>query len=405
MWILQLAWKNLWRNKSRTAITMAAVSFATVISMLAASLKEGIFNNLIKDIVSSYTGHVQVHLKGYQDEQVIENGFVPDSLLRKKINAMPGVDGITSRLESFALISSGETTKGCLVIGIEAQEKHGFTAMEEKITKGAYPSPHENGLLLSEGLALKLEKEVGDTVIIIGQGYHGASAAGKFLVKGIVVLGSPKLNERLVVMPLEQSQSLFAADSLATSWAVLLHDNIDPDQASKNIAAMTGNQLEVLPWGAIMPDIKQHIEADSGNMQFVQLILYFLVGFGIFSTLLIMMAERKIENGMLLALGMSKPRLQYLLLTESMLTVMMGAISGLLVSLPIVLYLKFNPLRISGSTADVYKRFGFEPLFPTSSNPAIFLKQGLTVFVLGLILGAYPIWVIFKMNALKAMKK
>lgn len=405
MWILQLAWKNLWRNKSRTAITMAAVSFATVISMLAASLKEGIFNNLIKNIVSSYTGHVQVHLKGYQDEQVIENGFVPDSLLQKKISALPGIDGITSRLESFALISSGETTKGCLVIGIEAQEKHGFTAMEEKITKGAYPSPHENGLLLSEGLALKLEKKVGDTVIIIGQGYHGASAAGKFLVKGIVALGSPKLNERLVVMPLEQSQSLFAADSLATSWAVLLHDNIDPDQASKQIAALTGNQLEVLPWGAIMPDIKQHIEADSGNMQFVQLILYFLVGFGIFSTLLIMMAERKIENGMLLALGMSKPRLQYLLLTESMLTVMMGAISGLLVSLPIVLYLKFNPLRISGSTADVYKRFGFEPLFPTSSNPAIFLKQGLTVFVLGLILGAYPIWVIFKMNALKAMKK
>jgi len=405
MWILQLAWKNLWRNKSRTAITMAAVSFATVISMLAASLKEGIFNNLIKNIVSSYTGHVQVHLKGYQDEQVIENGFVPDSPLRKKISALPGVDRITSRLESFALISSGETTKGCLIIGIEAQEKHGFTAMEEKITKGAYPAPHENGLLLSEGLALKLEKKVGDTVIIIGQGYHGASAAGKFLVKGIVALGSPKLNERLVVMPLEQSQSLFAADSLATSWAVLLQDNIDPDQASKNIAAMTGNQLEVIPWGEIMPDIKQHIEADSGNMQFVQLILYLLVGFGIFSTLLIMMAERKIENGMLLALGMSKPRLQYLLLTESMLTVMMGAISGLLVSLPIVIYLKFNPLRISGSTADVYKRFGFEPLFPTSSNPAIFLKQGLTVFVLGLILGAYPIWMIFKMNALKAMKK
>ena len=405
MWILQLAWKNLWRNKSRTAITMAAVSFATVISMLAASLKEGIFNNLIKDIVSSYTGHVQVHLKGYQDEQVIENGFVPEPELRNKIGMMPGVDGITSRLESFALISSGETTKGCLVIGIEAQEKHGFTAMEEKITKGSYPAAHENGLLLSEGLALKLEKEVGDTVIIIGQGYHGASAAGKFLVKGIVALGSPKLNDRLVVMPLPLSQFLFSADSIATSWAVLLDDNMDPDQASKNIAAMTGNQLEVLPWGEIMPDIKQHIEADSGNMQFVQLILYFLVGFGIFSTLLIMMAERKLENGMLLALGMSKPRLQYLLLTESMLTVMMGAMAGLLLSLPVVLFLKFNPIRISGSTADVYKRFGFEPLFPTSSDPAIFLKQGLTVFVLGLILGAYPIWVIFKMNALKAMKK
>lgn len=405
MWIVQLAWKNIWRNKSRTAITVAAVAFATMISMLAASLKEGIFNNLIKDIVSSYTGHVQLHLKGYQDEQVIENGFVPDSLLRNKIAVIPGVRTITSRLESFALVSSGETTKGCLVIGLEDQEKYAFTAMADKLIKGTYPKMKDNGLLLSEGLATKLKKNIQDTVIIIGQGYHGSSAAGKFIVKGIVSLGSPKLNERLVVMPLVQSQQLFAADSIATSWAILLNDDMDPYALAGTIASEAGGEYEVLTWGDIMPDIKQHIEADSGNMQYVQLILYFLVGFGIFSTILIMMAERKIENGMLLALGMTKCRLQLLLLCESMFTVMMGAILGLLISLPAVLYLKINPIRISGSTADAYKRFGFEPLFPTSSDPAIFLKQGLTVFVLGLILGCYPIWVIGKMNALKAMKK
>lgn len=405
MWIVQLAWKNIWRNKSRTGITMAAVSFATVISMLAASLKEGIFNNLIKNIVSSYTGHVQLHLKGYQDEQVIENGFVPDSQLRRKISAMPGIASITSRLESFALVSSGETTKGCLVIGLEDQEKHRFTAMADKLIKGSYPSMQDKGILLSEGLAIKLKKNILDTVIIIGQGYHGSSAAGKFIVKGIVSLGSPKLNDRLVVMPLEQSQQLLAADSIATSWAILLQDDMDPYSSAKTIAAAAGEQYEVLTWGDIMPDIKQHIEADSGNMQYVQLILYFLVGFGIFSTILIMMTERKIENGMLLALGMTKFRLQLLLLCESMFTVMMGALLGLLISLPAVLYLKFNPIQIAGSTADAYKRFGFEPVFPTSSDPAIFLRQGFTVFVLGLILGCYPIWVIGKMNALKAMKK
>jgi len=405
MWIVHLAWKNIWRNKSRTAIAVAAVSFATMISMLAASLKEGIFNNLIKDIVSSYTGHVQLHMKGYQDEQVIENGFVPEKLLREKIIGMPGIATITGRLESFALISSGETTKGCLVIGIEDQERHGFTAMADKLIKGAYPSIRDNGLILSEGLAIKLKKNILDTVIIIGQGYHGSSAAGKFIVKGIVVLGSPKLNDKLVVMPLEQCQLLFAADSIVTSWAILLKDDTDPNAAAKNIAGIAGKEYEVLTWGDIMPDIKQHIEADSGNMQYVQLILYFLVGFGILSTLLIMMAERKIENGMLLALGMAKARLELLLLFESMFTVMMGAVIGLLISLPAVLYLKFNPIRISGSTADAYKRFGFEPLFPASGDPGIFLKQGLIVFVLGLILGCYPIWVIRKMNALKAMKK
>jgi len=180
---------------------------------------------------------------------VIENGFVPDSLLRKKIAAVPGVASITTRLESFALVSSGETTKGCLVIGLEDQEQHGFTAMAEKLIKGSYPSIQDKGVLLSEGLAIKLKKNVLDTIIIIGQGFHGSSAAGKFIVKGIVSLGSPKLNERLVVMPLAQSQQLFAADSIATSWAILLNDDMDPYASAKTIAAAAGERYEVLTLG------------------------------------------------------------------------------------------------------------------------------------------------------------
>jgi putative ABC transport system permease protein len=405
MWILQLAWKNLWRNSSRTLLTIAAILFATIISIVAESLKEGIFDNLIKNIVSTYSGHIQIHLKGYQDEQILENSFQPSRSMEAAVKNKTGIKKITSRLESFLLISSGEDTKGCMILGINPMQEDSISLLKKKLIQGSYLNPEDDAVLIGEGLSKKLKLGVNDTVILIGQGYHGASAAAKTVIKGIVRLGSPKLNNSIIYMPLQRTQSLFSADSLVTAFILLLNEDVDPDDAAISISKMIGNKYEVLTWGEMMPDIKQHIITDSNNMRIVQIILYILVSFGIFSTLLIMMAERKSENGMLLALGMSKYRLQWLITTESLLTVMIGSIAGMILSTPIVWYLKYNPMSITGETAEAYKRFGFEPIFPASYETDIFINQGLIVFIIGIILSLYPLFSIMHMNALNAMKK
>jgi ABC-type lipoprotein release transport system permease subunit len=405
MWPIQLSWKNIWRNKNRTLVTVSAVAFATFISVLASGLKEGIFGNLIHDVVSSYSGHVQVHLKGYQDEQVIENSFAVSPSMKQEIQAIPGVILATERLESFALASSGENTKGCLVIGIEKAEESSFMNIGSKIIAGRTVAENEKSILVPEGLAKRMKLQLQDTLILIGQGYHGASAAGKYVISGMLRFGSPKMNERLIIMPIGSARELFGAEGISTSLAILLDPRSRPESVAEKIKTITGKNHEVLTWGEIMPDIKQHIDADSGNMQYVQYILYALVGLGIFSTLLIMVAERSRENGMLLCLGMSKRMLQQVFLLESLITVLLGALMGLLISLPVMFYLKWHPLRISGTTAEAYKKFGFEPIFPTSTDPSIFLKQGVTVLVMGLILSLYPIWRIATLHPLSSMKK
>jgi len=110
MWLVKLSWKNIWRNRSRSLITIAAIFFAVILSVTASSLQEGIFDNLVKNIVSFYTGHVQVHKKGYWDEQVLDNSFRATNQLTKQIMQNKNVYAVTPRLESFALISSGNVT-------------------------------------------------------------------------------------------------------------------------------------------------------------------------------------------------------------------------------------------------------------------------------------------------------
>ncbi|HEX6846436.1 MAG TPA: ABC transporter permease, partial [Chitinophagaceae bacterium] len=118
MWLIKMAWKNLWRNKSRTLITIAAIFFAVILSVTASSLKSGIFDNLVKNVVSFYSGYIQVHKKGYQDEQLLDNSFPASAELETKILSQKNISAITPRLESFALASSENTTKGCMITGI-----------------------------------------------------------------------------------------------------------------------------------------------------------------------------------------------------------------------------------------------------------------------------------------------
>lgn len=154
-----------------------------------------------------------------------------------------------------------------------------------------------------------------------------------------------------------------------------------------------------------LPEIKQHIATDSNNMRYIQGILYLLIGFGIFGTLLMMMVERKYEMGMLVAIGMKKSRLIMLLVAESILTVVIGCFFGIMASVPIVYYLNKYPLKMGGETAEVYQKFGFEAIFPTSTDSENFINQGITVLIIGLLLSLYPVYKIIRLDPVSAMKR
>ena len=403
--MISMAWKNMWRNRSRTVITMSAIFFAVILSVMASSLQDGIFGNLVKNVVGFYTGYVQVHNQGYWDEQILDNGFERSADTEKRILTSYNVSGLSGRLESFALASTGDLTKGCLVLGIDPDKENRITFLKSRMVSGSYLNDADQSLLLSAGLAARLKLDVNDTLVLIGQGYHGATAAGKYAIKGIVKFGSPELNDKSLFMPLSLAQELYGARNILTSYVLALKDPDELQLTAASVKRSLGKAFEVMTWEEILPDVKQHIEADTNNMKYVQGILYMLICFGIFGTLLMMMVERRLEMGMLVAIGMKKSRLVILLLFESVFTVLTGCLLGILASIPLVYYFNRHPLRMSGETARAYERFGFEPIFPTSVSPGNFIDQGLIVLCIGLILSLYPMYKIIRLDPVKAMKQ
>jgi ABC-type lipoprotein release transport system permease subunit len=160
-----------------------------------------------------------------------------------------------------------------------------------------------------------------------------------------------------------------------------------------------------MTWEDKMPEIVQHIKTDTAGLYIMMSVLYLLISFGIFSTLLMMFAERQREFGMLVALGMRKQKIAGMLMVESALLTFLGCLTGLALSLPATWYLTAHPIRFSGEFAKVYEQFGFEAIFPATMKAQIFLNQTMIVMAIGLALSMYPLIRIFRLDPVAAMRR
>lgn len=403
--IAKLIWRNLWRNSRRTFITIASIAFAVLFAILMQSLQEGVFNNLIKNVVNYYTGYVQVHQKGYWDEQILENSFTEDAQLYSKLQKNKAVTEIVPRLETFVLASNKNITKGCVLIGTDTEKESRLTQLQNKIIKGFYFENNDEAVLLSEGLAKRLQIKVNDTIVLYGQGYQEVMAAGKYHVKGILHLASPEMNDNFVYLPLKTCQYFLTAENRLTTLSLGIDNPKNAQKLTAELENSIGNEYEVMTWQELMPDVANHIKADGFSFYIFSGILYLIIGFGLFGTIMMMTVERTFEFGMLLAIGMKKSTLKIILWSETVLITLCGILLGMLLSFPVTAYLKKNPMQLTGDLAKSYEQFGFEAIFPTEVDVNIFINQSLIVMVMALLIGLYPLWFVNSLNPVKAMKK
>ncbi|MBK7358054.1 MAG: ABC transporter permease [Saprospiraceae bacterium] len=402
--ILKLIWRNLWRNHRRTLITTASITFAVLFCILMQSFQKGAFDNLIKNVVGYYSGYVQIHKSGYWNERVLDNCFELNDSLIQKIRQQKNILDFVPRLETFTLASFNNTTKACLLVGTDPIKEKQLTHLDEKLIAGTYFKLDEEHALIAEGLASRLNIKLNDTLVLFGQGFQGTLAAGKYKIIGIVHLASPEMNNSFVYLPLKAAQNVLNAENRISTMALILSNPLEKLSIVTSLRAQLTADYEIMDWEEMMPEISNHIKADESSFYIFSAVLYLIIGFGFFGTVLMMTAERKREFGMLISIGLKKLNLGLILLGETVLITLLGVLSGILLSFPFVLYLNRNPIRFTGEMAKAYEKFGFEPVIPTAVDSSIFLSQSSFVLLLTFLIGMYPIWHIHKLDAVKALR-
>lgn len=462
-----LAWRNIWRNKRRTLITTASIFFAMFLALVMRSFQIGSYDHMIFNAVEAYTGYVQIQDVEYWDDKTIDNTFEISDEFIDEILTNDNVKQVSPRLESFALASSGMKTKGVIVLGIDPEKE--FSGVESKMVKYRFsdeviaklknenlPSSiiekieeyknesysytgkieldlelangdideympiikkhavfnnkffdNSDGVLVADRLAKFLGLNVGDTIVLIGQGYHGISAAGKYPINGIVKIPNPELDNMLVYMKLDQSQIFYSADNRLTSLALnLKNPEFKKVKKTKSqiLEHIDTHVFAVKDWKELNPELVQQIESDNGGGVIMIAILYLVVAFGIFGTVLMMTAERRKEFGVMVAVGMKKKKLGVIVTLEMIFLGFLAILSGIIASIPVIQWYHHNPIRLSGDLAKSIENFGMEAVMPMAWQLDIFLNQIVIVMILLLFAIAYPIFSITRIKAIQALR-
>ncbi|MDZ7771292.1 MAG: FtsX-like permease family protein [Balneolaceae bacterium] len=393
MLAFKLAWRNIWRNRRRTVITTLSIVVAVFLSVLTRSTQEGQYDNMIENTVGKYIGHIQVHARGFWDEPTLENSMAMSDTLHHTLASTPGVISVVPRLESYALSAARRQSRPAMVLGIDPAAERALSDPPSSLQAGRYfDSPSKHGAILGEGLYDRLGAVLGDSLVLLGQGWRGMTAAGLYPIRGVVSYANPELNDNLVYLPLETAQELFSAPDRLTAAALMLED---PRTLEETVSLLRSrvdtSQYEVMSWKEMMPELQQAIQADRGSGIIILGVLYMVVGFGILGTVLMMIAERSFEFGVMLSVGTPRSTLFFILAIEVLMIALMGAGFGILLSLPVIWYLNLNPINLEGAMESAMQQYAMDPVLFFSMDPGIFTSQAITVFVITLLFSLVPL--------------
>ena len=401
---LKLAWRNIWRNKRRTLITVSSIMFAVVCALFIESLEKGAHDLMVDNMTSFHTGHIQLQDYRYDDEPSLDNSFIYDSEIEDRVTEVSDeIKHIVPRIETFMLAAGEEQTRGAMVLGIEPEAEHQLNGLKDRLVQGKFFTPGSGAVVIGEGLAGRLNLAVGDSLVLLGQGRFGMTASGLYEISGLVNHPMREMNNQIVYMSITDAQWLLSADDRITNLLITPNRIRETDQIATELRAeFNESDIRVFTWPEMIPELIEALEFDRLQTRFMMGILYVVIGFGIFGTILMMTLERLREFGILLSVGMHRLKLATVVFIETFFISILGILAGFGLGSLVLLYFYYNPIELSGDMEELILDFGFEPILPVAIYPEIYLWQGLIIFIITTLICFYPSLKIARLNILDA---
>ncbi|GBC61774.1 ABC transporter permease [Desulfonema ishimotonii] len=382
-----MAWRNIWRNRRRSVLTICAIAFACALLVFMLSFQFGTYEAMINTAVRVHTGYFQVQAADYQEKQEIRL-VVPDpDAVGRVLDRIANVRAYTFRAVAFSLASSKERTYGISVTGIDPEREATVSSLKSLVRQGEYLSARdEHQALVGALLARNLRVGIGDTVTLLGQGRDGSVAASVVTVRGIFSSGQDAFDRSSIHIPLSAFQEIYfmrgavhqVVGVTPTLWDV-------PGVIREAEAGLKGlnspKPLAVPDWRALMPGLAQGIYMDLISGLIFYLLLIIVVAFSILNTFLMAIFERTREFGVMMAMGTTTGRLTRLLLTESLLMTMMGIVCGVVLGSLVTLWFQAHGIDF-GEASEILRQYGISGrMYPRLSIISASVGPALVFFI------------------------
>jgi len=412
MLIIRLAWRSLWRNWRRSLIAIAAVTFAIMLSIVQRGIQYGTYAETIKTAVRVSTGFIQIQKIGYHKNPTLQKSFDLTPKIEHAIKTIPQIDGSSPRIQTDALLSYRDQSLGMMVMGISPKTESRISDFQKKTNNGHFIPADSYGkdqsapeIVVGYKLLENLDAQVGDSVVMLSQGFDGVLGNMFVRIAGTFKTGSDEFDRMGAFMDILDLQNFLGMEGRINAVAISIR-NQDDIQSVVNRLNQTLKPMGLVaqPWQELLPQLKQTIELDNSSGVLYIVILLFVVGFGILNTVLMSITERFREYGVMLSLGMSQQKLAMAVALEIFFMLIMGFIAGNGIGVAVNSYFVEHPILLGGDIAKLYQEYGFVPMLISSLSFRIFLDSTLTILGISIVAAVYPLLRVLKLEPLKGIR-
>jgi ABC-type lipoprotein release transport system permease subunit len=403
---IKLAWRNIFRNKRRTAIASIVVAIGLVSLIFVDALMIGMEENMINSATKSFMGEGQIHAEGFQETYAVEKTINNLDSVTKKLENDRLVKNYTVRTLSYAAISSPANMSSVTMVGVNPVTERHLSQIDDAIEKGSYFEENggERNIVIGRELAERLEADIGDRIVLTAaQAETDNLSQELFRVSGIYFMNVEELDKAMAFVRLEKAQEMLNLKKRAHEMAISFAEKKvgrDSDHRFWEEYSSNGNIAE--GWAELMPQLETAFELSRFSIYMAGLILFGVVALGIINALFMSLYERMYEFGVLLAVGTRKAELASLIVFEAGALAIVSSIGGIILGL-IVNYIfmhigfDFTGSEFSGVTFR-------EPLYPVMTVGQ-FIIYPVVVFLFTLLISLYPAIHAARLTPVKAMRK
>ena len=402
MGILKMAWRNIGRNRRRTAVTVGAMTLGLFAMVVYMAMMEGMLNDMEETIVEIDLGDLQIHAPTYLDDPSLYTVVDDvDALLG-------GLDAAgfraSARLVGAGLAAAHDSAAGASLRGVNVEDDARVSVIPTRLAEGAWLDDGDPfGVVVGRRLARSLNLALGDELVVLSQATDGGIANDLYTVRGILGTVSDGVDRAAVFLTEGAFRELFFMPSGAHEIVVRKPDELDLDAALEAAQGLAPG-LDTRSWRSLVPTIATYLDSARAAMGIISAVVYIVIAILILNAMLMAVFERIREFGVLKALGVEPRQVLALIFVESAMQTGLALVAGMVLTVPMLWYLSefgidtgaLGGVTVMGST--------FATVWRASASSAAFVIPTMTLVVLVLLAVIYPALKAARISPVEAMR-
>lgn len=389
-------------TKSITKIAQIGIAAGICVMLLSIFITSGFKNRIIENI-TEVSADITIQPAAYIGGWSTRGDSISIETL-ETLKETKEVESIYPSVNKAVILKGSNELHGAILTGIDSTAPIGL--YQKKLLEGEIPNLHSNEassqIVISQSIAKLIDAKVGDNILayFIAQD----TRVRRVTISGIVSTGIQELDDTYALCDARLLQRVNQWNSNEyDTYSIRLNQGTNVEEFANNIDYLTDNQISGNGWFIRTtydkhPEIFDWLELLNMNVWVILVLLSFVAGFNMISSLLILILERATFVGIMKSVGLSNLNMRKIFLWISAGLIGKGMLWGNVVGF--VFAFAQHYLHIIKLDPQVYYMEYVPILFNTTG--AILLNIG--VLTITLIMMIIPTTIISRINPIKVIR-